>query len=75
MKDKLDLHGIRHKDVRGVVDRFIGPHIMGGRVRSVEIITGYSEKMKELVYEVLEEYKLDAIESEFNTGKLVVSLI
>jgi hypothetical protein len=52
----LDLHGVRHADVRRKVIRFIE----GGwsDPSDSEIITGYSKRMQELVTEVLDEYKL-----------------
>ena len=43
-------------------------------VQLLKRLLSVSDSMEDF-FEVLEEYKLDAIESEFNTGKLVVSLI
>lgn len=54
---KLDLHGIRHEDVRDLVIRFIEAHWQSGH--TVEIITGHSSTMKNLVESVLKEYELD----------------
>jgi len=54
----LDLHGVKHKDVFICVDKFIGEHILIGNPE-VHIITGHSDKMKELVNEVLGDYGLD----------------
>ena len=73
--NKLDLHGVRHCDVNDIVDEFIGLHIMGRKTKEVHIITGYSERMKELVYEVLCDYKLEYHEHQYNKGLLVISLL
>lgn len=54
---KLDLHGIRHYDVRSMVIRFIEEYWDTGT--EVEIVTGHSEQMKFIVKEVLDEYKLE----------------
>jgi len=54
---KLDLHGIRHREVRNMVIRFIEKY--WNTNTEVEIITGYSERMKFFVKEVLDEYKLE----------------
>ena len=59
--EKLDLHGIRHGKVRNVLIRFI--ENLWYTKTDVEIITGHSQKMKSIVIEVLEEYKL-----EYNDG-------
>jgi len=52
----LDLHGVRHEDVKPEVVRFVEKNWNSG-VKGT-IITGHSEKMKVLVIEVLDEYKL-----------------
>jgi DNA-nicking Smr family endonuclease len=52
---KLDLHGVRHGEVREELINFIE-----GLFRSfegeVEVVTGHSPKMRAIVMEVLEEY-------------------
>ena len=58
---KLDLHGIRHSDVRKQLIRFIEG--LWGTETKVEIVTGNSPDMKKIVIEVLKEYKL-----EYNDG-------
>ena len=57
--EKLDLHGVRHIDVQREVIRFVEKH--WNHNVQLEIITGHSERMKDLVLEVLEEYKLDYV--------------
>ena len=54
---KLDLHGTFHKDVRKKVDKFINKCILE-KALEVEVVTGHSDRMKELVNEVLDEYNL-----------------
>lgn len=53
---KLDLHGIKHEDVEGMVVRFIEKH--WNKQRELEIITGHSTKMKGLVINIIMEYEL-----------------
>lgn len=53
--NSLDLHGVRHAYVRGKVIRFIEDN--WGTMETLEIVTGHSTRMRELVIEVLNEYK------------------
>lgn len=53
----LDLHLVRHKEVRSLLITFIESHWNSGEV--VDIITGNSNEMKRIVGEVLQEYQLD----------------
>ena len=53
---KLDLHGVKHQDVKSLVIRFIEENWNLGNKGT--IITGHSEKMKKLVTDVLDEYEL-----------------
>ena len=53
---KLDLHGVRHIDVRPEVIRYVEDHWNSGE--EAVIVTGHSMKMRALVIEVLDEYKL-----------------
>ena len=69
---KLDLHGIKHADVRREVIRFIERYWGSGE--EVEIITGNSYKMKKLVTEVVSEYDLTYRMPYFdvNGGRLTI---
>ena len=69
----LDLHGIKHKDVPTIVDKFIGTHLMNNTYH-IQIITGRSEKMKHLVSRVLDDYELYATDHVLNSGMLTVNL-
>ena len=53
---RLDLHGTKHEDVRRKVIKFVEKY--WGTHDDVEIITGHSSRMKNLVIDVLDEYEL-----------------
>lgn len=53
---KLDLHRLRHEEARRAVIRFVEEHWDSGL--EAEIVTGNSQKMRGLVMNVLDEYKL-----------------
>lgn len=73
--NKLDLHRTRHEDVNSEVIRFIEKYWNSDK--EIEIITGYSNRMKNLVTKVLEEYKLEwqiGRKFDVNKGYVVVKL-
>ena len=51
---KLDLHGIRHNDVDRLVENFV---LLNNQ--PLEIITGHSDKMIELVRDVLDRHEIN----------------
>jgi len=51
----LDLHGIKHRDVEELVDSFIGRYF---NMLPIEIITGNSADMQEIVRGIVQSYKL-----------------
>lgn len=53
---KLDLHRMRHEDAKRTVISFIESH--WSVPAELEIITGNSIKMRSMVLNVLDEYKL-----------------
>jgi hypothetical protein len=58
--EKLDLHGLRHEDVRNEVVRFVEANwVTDGTGTELEIVTGYSPTMKRIAGIVLDEYDLD----------------
>ncbi|MFQ3369141.1 MAG: hypothetical protein ACI8PF_000430 [Flavobacteriaceae bacterium] len=71
---KLDLHGTFHKDVRKKVDKFINKCILE-KALEVEVVTGHSDRMKELVNEVLDEYNLKGVTPIFNNGTLLINML
>ncbi len=66
---KLDLHRVRHKDVRSKVIRFVEDN-WNLTNDEVEIITGHSPEMQEIVKTVLVEYSLPyTVGRRFDTNK------
>lgn len=53
----IDLHGIRNPKVRNILTEEI--ENLWGSDTDLRIVTGHSQKMKELVSVVLDEYKLE----------------
>ncbi len=72
---KLDLHGTKHENVFGEVDRFVGDHIIEMKYKSLEIVTGHSQRMKEIVLRTISDYGLTAEVPPYNRGTLIVTLI
>ena len=70
---KLDLHGLRHEAVRNPLIRVIED--LWGTDTRLDIITGHSPKMKQIVIQVLSEYKLDFVEGDtVNKGYLKTTI-
>jgi len=64
----LDLHGVRHENVETQVIAFAHRTEV-----PFKIITGNSQRMKDLVKQVLSRFELDAYEeSDHNRGALIV---
>jgi len=53
----LDLHGVRHSEVKRLVIKFVEANWDSGN--ELKIITGHSPVMQKIVIGVLEDYKLD----------------
>ena len=70
----IDLHGVKHNDVPRMLDSFIWKQ-MQKQTNNVQIITGNSERMKQIVIECLKEYNLNCTNSLINNGTLSVDLI
>jgi len=70
----LDLHGVRHADVPKLMDQFIWEE-MNKKSKKIEIITGMSQTMKDIVIKNLKDYEFTYNEVWNNQGKLIVSLI
>ena len=71
---KLDLHGTFYRDVSEKVHSFIGKCIID-KAQEVEIITGNSDRMKELVKQVLSEYSLKSESPIYNKGTLIINML
>jgi len=64
----LDLHGVKHEDVEGIVEEFICMN-----EGTMKIITGYSRQMKMHVNNVLKKYDMKSrSERLVNEGALIV---
>jgi len=74
MKRTLDLHGIKHSEVSRMIDQFLWEQIQK-KSTSVEIITGNSNTMKEIVKKSLTDYDFDSYVEVYNQGKIIVRLI
>ena len=70
----LDLHGVKHADVPKLMDQFIWEQ-MNKKSKEIEIITGLSQTMKQVVIKNLRDYEFNYNEAWNNPGKLIVSLI
>jgi hypothetical protein len=70
----LDLHGVKHADVPKLIDQFIWEQ-MNKKSREVEIITGISQAMKQVVIKTLKDYDFIYNEAWNNPGKFIVSLV
>ncbi len=54
---KLDLHGARHEDAKNLTAKFVEKNLR--TAESLEIVTGHSPHMREIVLDVLLEYNLE----------------
>lgn len=73
MNNKIDLHGIKHENVQRELDQFFW-QMMNQRHSEVEIVTGISKRMKEIVKEVSEDYNFKVQEIPLNPGSLIVRI-
>jgi hypothetical protein len=66
----LDLHSMKHEDVRRCCIEFIESN--WGADEEAHFITGYSKRMKEIVIDLLEEYQLNfQIGDGVNNGYII----
>lgn len=70
----LDLHGVKHADVAKLMDQFIWEQ-MNKKSKEIEIITGISQTMKDVVIKNLKDYEFTYNEAWNNPGKLIVNLV
>lgn len=72
---KIDLHGVKHDDASRQVEKLVNQ--FWGQEVEIEIVTGNSERMKEVVKEALREYDLEIQDGDYlgvNTGYLKIFL-
>ena len=67
--NELDLHGLSHEEVWDVVENFV---LMNSEELPLRIITGYSDKMKEIVHGVLDSYNYVYESPAHNGGEIIV---
>ena len=67
MVSELDLHGVRHPDVKRRVENFVLLH-----KTPMNIITGRSEKMIWLTTNVLKKYRFKYVIYSHNPGMIIV---
>jgi len=73
--DILDLHGVRHHEVKRKVDEFLYGSMMKN-ITNVDIITGNSKRMIDIVVETIKEYGFNyELGTPLNGGFISVSLI
>jgi hypothetical protein len=68
---KIDLHGVKHAEVSRKLDVFLWNAMQRGN-KNVEVITGISHKMKELVKETCKDYGFNVI--DLHVGSLLVEI-
>jgi len=64
---ELDLHGVSHYDVKDVVENFI---LMNNP--PFKIITGSSERMKNLTQNTLDKHKFQYYTPAHNAGEIII---
>ena len=67
--EEIDLHGLNHEQVWDKVENFI---LLNSDKLPVRIITGLSEKMQDLVKEVLDYYEFGYEVPIYNPGQITV---
>jgi DNA-nicking Smr family endonuclease len=71
--ETIDLHGVKHEEVGSMLDTFIWDN-MKRKTSAVKIITGNSEDMKKIVWDIANEYNFLVDDSWTNTGVLIMNL-
>lgn len=67
-KFKVDLHGVKHDEVPTV----LAEHLFWQRKENPEIITGNSEKMRDIVIKWLERFNYNYVIEAHNPGCIKV---
>lgn len=66
---ELDLHGMLHHEVEDAVTNFV---FLNNKNLPVRIITGNSNRMKNIVLPLLERHKYDYEVPSYNNGEVIV---
>ena len=68
---KIDLHGLKYAEVEETLaNLLITEYNLGNR--DIEIITGNSEKMKKIVYDICKHHNFEVGQSLISNGELVI---
>ena len=70
MTPRLDLHGVKHSDVKRICDSFMSK--IWGSCEHADIITGNSDQMKKEVIDSLSEYDVEITVAMENSAVLRV---
>jgi DNA-nicking Smr family endonuclease len=73
MSNKIDLHGIKHENVQKELDQFYWKMMQRGH-SEVEVVTGISHIMKDIVKKVSEDYNFTVQDIPLNPGALIVRI-
>jgi DNA-nicking Smr family endonuclease len=73
MNNKIDLHGLKHENVQRELDQFFWVMMQRGH-SEVEVVTGISHSMKDIVKKVSEDYNFIVQEIPLNPGALIVRI-
>ena len=68
----IDLHGVRHEDVPRMLIEVIEASWDSGD--HLEVVTGHSKRMKEIVRSIAEEYDLECEDGLSNSGYIWIML-
>jgi DNA-nicking Smr family endonuclease len=68
---QLDLHGIKHSEVKKILDQFLWENMQ----KKQKVITGISEQMKRVVKECIDDYNMTYQEDFLNPGKIIIKLV
>jgi DNA-nicking Smr family endonuclease len=71
---KLDLHGVKHAEVKSLLDSFLWDNMQKNK-KEIQIITGSSDQMKRIVRNLVDEYSMNCYEDPKNNGLLIIELV
>jgi len=67
--EELDLHGVFHSEVRDKVENFV---LLNSTKLPVRIITGDSQRMRNLTVNILDKHKFNYDIPAHNSGEIIV---
>lgn len=69
----IDLHGVKHADVTSLLDSFLWENMQKNK-KEVKVITGFSDQMKRIVADLVNEYNMDYHQDPKNNGVLIIKI-